>query len=651
MAYTQYPSRDRQMISTFYGLDKGKRIRDGAWNDMLNMTCDDYPVAGTREKRMFLTKGASEDDPLINGAITSVVKNYIPGLGESIVTAMKAGNTVHVNASGDNDDIDVNFSGDDQTLLNFGKNTFVYPAMKYIEWNANKTASVKDTAVFVEGFDFVMTDAAAVDLDINTDTEKPIDPDNGDIWYDESVNGLYKYSAATEEWIAFAASYIKLKPTQDNADTFKAFVAKLKEGQAIRIKGASHETINASYIVYKLSSPIMPAASSYILVNGFARHHQMESLTHAIIERRSPMFDFAVECRNRIWGCRYGINDDDEFVNEIYGSALGDPLDYFNYEGTAADSFTASVGTGGKWSGIGVIDDYVVFFKEDRYYVLSGTEPPFRLREVQAEGVQLGSHKSVCSIGGYLYYKSNHGIMRMSTDSLPVCISEELGKDEYYKAIAGTDGRKYFLQVNDKLADIMLPYKRDLFVYDTRNGLWTRENELSFELAGIVRDENEVLALGYHTETREIQPEDIEVTVYLLDGAYLGNIGVDALGTVSAAGVIMAVDEEPDFTWHAETGLLGLGDPDEKIARTIQIRAKTALGARLRCEISYNDSNEWTQIYNEIREATTTHVISHKPGVRCDTFRLRFSGVGACDIYSITITTEGAGDNVHYGYT
>ena len=69
------------------------------------------------------------------------------------------------------------------------------------------------------------------------------------------------------------------------------------------------------------------------------------------------------------------------------------------------------------------------------------------------------------------------------------------------------------------------------------------------------------------------------------------------------------------------------------------------------CEISYDDSDEWTQIYNEIREATTTHVISHKPGVRCDTFRLRFSGVGACDIYSITITTEGAGDNVHYGYT
>lgn len=600
MAYTQYQSRDRQMTNTFYGLDKGKRIRDGAWNDMLNMTCDDYPVAATRDKRMLLTKGAAEDDPLINGAITSAVKNYIPGLGESIVTAMKAGNTVHVNASGDNDDIDVNFPGDDQTLLNFGKNTFAYPAMKYIEWNGTGTGKV--SAVY------------------------------------ESVEGFTAHKDSEDDSMIVFSEY-------NNHEAFVAFLAKIKKGDALRVilRGVGGYEAKASYNVEEVNT-----TQNWFTVRGNFSSESAITVADGTIERRSPTFDFAVECRNRIWGCRYGENDDGEFVNEIYGSALGDPLNFFVYEDTAADSFTASVGTGGKWSGIGVIDDYVVFFKEDRYYILSGTEPPFRLREVQAEGVQLGSHKSVCAIGGYLYYKSNHGIMRMSTDSLPVCISEELGKDEYYKAIAGTDGRKYFLQVNDKLADFMLPYKRDLFVYDTRNGLWTREKELSFELAGIVRDENEVLALGYHTETRRIQPEDIEVTVYLLDGAYLGNVGVDALGTVSAAGVIMAVDEEPDFTWHAETGLLGLGDPDEKIARMIQVRAKTAFGARLRCEISYNDSNEWTKIYNEIREATTTHVISHKPGVRCDTFRLRFSGAGACDIYSITITTEGAGDNVHY---
>ena len=598
MAYTQYPSRDRQMTNTFYGLDKGKRIRDGAWNDMMNMTCEGYPVASVRDKRMLLTKGAAEYDPLINGAITSAVKNYIPGLGESIVTAMKAGNTVHVNASGDNDDIDVNFFGDDQTLLNFGKNTFCYPEMKYIHWNEDKTATVENTAESVTGFS-------------------------------------YENDPETE-------GYLLLWPNE-NQQAFETFMGKIKVGDAIRLSGAD-PYVNGGHIVQKKNID-----NGYIQIDGSTPSDHRISVADGVIERRAPRFDFAVEHRNRIWGCRYGTNDDDEFVNEIYGSALGDPLNYFLYEGTAADSFTASVGTGGRWSGIGVIEDYVIFFKADRYYILSGTEPPFTLREIRAEGVQLGSHKSVCAIGGYLYYKSNHGIMRMSTDSLPVCISEELGNDEYYKAIAGTDGRKYFLQLDKKiLSDITLPYERELYVYDTRNGLWTREKNLDFELAGIVRDENEVLALGYHTETREILPEEIEVTVFLLDGAYLGNVGLDALGTVSAAGVIMAVDEEPDFTWHAETGLLGLDDPDEKIARMIQVRAKTALGARLRCDISYNDSNEWTQIYSEIREATTTHVISHKPGVRCDTFRLRFSGVGACDIYSITITTEGAGDNVHY---
>lgn len=585
-------SDKRYMTGSFYGLDKRERIRDGAFGEYMNMTADGYPVAKTRDKR-FVLKQAGEEEPLINGAVTSAVQNYIPGLGESIVTAMQSGSYVHINASGDNDDTDVSFRGDEQTVLNFGKDTFCYPEMKYIHWNEDKTATVENTAESVTGFS-------------------------------------YENDPETE-------GYLLLWPNE-NQQAFEMFMGKIKVGDAIRLSGAG-PYVNGGHIVQKKNID-----NGYIQIDGSTPSDHRISVADGVIERRAPRFDFAVEHRNRIWGCRYGTNDDDEFVNEIYGSALGDPLNYFLYEGTAADSFTASVGTGGRWSGIGVIEDYVIFFKEDRYYILSGTEPPFTLREIRAEGVQIGSHRSICNIGGYLYYKSNHGIMRMSTDSLPACISEELGRDEYYKAIAGTDGRKYIVQMDKKyLTDITLPYERETYIYDTRTGLWTQEKNVEFELAGFVKKENELLAIGYHTEVRRIQPEEIDVTAYFLDGAYVGSVYWEVYGTLSAAGVTMATKTEEDFAWICETGTLGLDNPDYKEVKELLIRCKTAENTVVSVYIEYNGDGIWEKVFSEKFRQKGTKSISLSPPVQCDTYKLRIEGTGEFILYSITQTVGDGG--------
>lgn len=54
MAYKEYPAQNRTMTQTFRGINRHEHIGDGEWYDMLNMTCDEYPAAKTRERRAIV---------------------------------------------------------------------------------------------------------------------------------------------------------------------------------------------------------------------------------------------------------------------------------------------------------------------------------------------------------------------------------------------------------------------------------------------------------------------------------------------------------------------------------------------------------------------------------------------------------------------
>lgn len=64
-----------------------------------------------------------------------------------------------------------------------------------------------------------------------------------------------------------------------------------------------------------------------------------------------PQMDFVIECKNRLWGCFYGKNDAGETINEIYCCVLGDFKNWYRFMGVSTDSYVASVGTEGPWTG------------------------------------------------------------------------------------------------------------------------------------------------------------------------------------------------------------------------------------------------------------------------------------------------------------
>ena len=56
------------------------------------------------------------------------------------------------------------------------------------------------------------------------------------------------------------------------------------------------------------------------------------------IERKIPELDYICESENRLWGVSNA-------KQTIYASAMGDPTNFFTYEGLATDSYALAVGS------------------------------------------------------------------------------------------------------------------------------------------------------------------------------------------------------------------------------------------------------------------------------------------------------------------
>ena len=193
-----------------------------------------------------------------------------------------------------------------------------------------------------------------------------------------------------------------------------------------------------------------------------------------------PELDYICEKDNRLWGVSNKADNEvyDPQTGEyrhytsrvLYASALGLPHRFFDFDGTAADSYQVAVASEGDFTGIIGYSDSVVAMKEDKVYRVFGDDPAaYQLYEYTIPGCAKGSHASLQIIGEILYYAGRNGIYAYD-GSAPHLMSYPLGDATYENAVAGTDGVRYYLSVKEGET-------WNLFVYDTVHGIWTREDE------------------------------------------------------------------------------------------------------------------------------------------------------------------------------
>ncbi len=329
----------------------------------------------------------------------------------------------------------------------------------------------------------------------------------------------------------------------------------------------------------------------------------LEGIQAVSASRTVPDMDYVIECGNRLWGCYYGQAEDGKILNEIYASKLGDFKNWRTYQGLSTDSYAASRGTDGPWTGAIAMNNYPLFFKrnylEKIYISASGAH---QIATTRMPGVQPGSWRSMQIIDGVLFYLSDNGVM-VYDGSLPDHISDDLGGTKYRDGVAGKRGYNYYLSVRGQDGSY------GLFNLDTSKGVWHREDGL-----------------------RLTQTADRGDALYLLTDD----------GQLMTPGAVADMDDaypEEDFVWEMVSGPIGYQRAEQEYLLRLIPRLKLELGASARIHVMYDDNGDWQRVACIEGNGTQSIKVPIKPR-RCDHFRIKLSGIGQATLYTITREIE-----------
>lgn len=574
----------REMVDVFRGYNHNLRIRDGEFYDMKNLSSDAYPILTTRKKRgVYLTS------PNIKDIISKTYLCYIDGLDFVI-------------CRGDTEErhkvlIQVETSQPRQ-LVAMGAYVIILPDKRYINIeNPEDKGSIDQSLTETSGVTFEPCRADGTVYDITSSDTPPSNPNGGEAWYEPKSKVLREYSSTTEEWIDIYNTYVKISAI--------GLSRKFETGDAVKISGITLDLAkglnNTSFVIKKhLIQPYMVVQATLDLAY-LSTKTQEDVVT---FERKMPDMDFIVESENRLWGCKYGINADGELVNEIYASKLGDFKNWNYFAGISTDSYAASVGTDGKFTGATTYLGHPIFFKENCMHKVYGNYPAnFQIQTTTCRGVQPGCDKSIATVNETLFYKSLTGVC-VYDGSLPSEISMEFGEERYHDAVAGALGNKYYISMKDEKDE------SHLFVYDAAKGLWHKE------------DNTQVVDFCTH-----------KGELYYID--YADKLVKTVRGT--------GVTETEPIKWEAVTGILGTDSPDKKYISRIDVRMSLPVGSRVIFSAEYDSSGEWEHLFTMAGTSLKSFPVPVKPK-RCDHLRLKFEGEGEAKIFSICKTIEEGSD-------
>lgn len=575
---------EREMIATFLGYNHNLRIGKGEFFDMENLTSTFFPMLAPRQKRGFYTGGTD-----IRAMIAKDKLCYVDGKDFVMGT----------------EHIPMGLTPGDKHLISMGAYVIILPDKKYIN-----TADITDRG----DIEARVTTQGAVSFQPCKDTGEdyqikfiqdtaPESPENLDLWLDTSVtpNALKQWSESSGVWTGIATSYLKIS----SPGIGKPFA----QGDGVSIHGLKDVPLKDAHTGEAVKDPDISAIDGSFVIQGRGEDYLILSgmlgtartLNNVMtVERAMPEIDFCVESGNRLYGCRYGLNQAGDFVNEIYASKLADFKNWNVFSGISTDSYIVSCGSDGAFTGGVAYGGEVIFFKEGCMHKLYGNMPSnYSLQTIACRGVQKGSERSLAIVNEVLYYKSRLGICAYD-GSLPVEISAALGDVAYSSAVAGGHGNKYYISMMDNTGVY------HLFVYDAARNMWHREDCTQ------VRD-----WCSYGNEMYMIDCKDGHIKTVLGSGT----------------------EVERDIAWMAQTGLIGTADPDRKYIARLQIRMQLEMGSTVQLYIDYDSLDNWTYVGTMKGTRLQTFIMPVRPK-RCDHMRLRFVGTGAAKIFSICKTIE-----------
>lgn len=568
----------REMIDVFKGYNHNLRIGNGEFYDMKNLSSQYYPVLSPRPQRGLYAESGEN-----YGLISKDALCYVDG--DRFVMNLKSRS--------------IGLNSEPKTLISMGAYVIIMPDKKYIDtenFDTQTDFNIERTNTTTGETTFTLCKLDSTEYgNVTEGNTAPTDPKNLDLWLDTSgeTHVLKQFASTTGLWTGIATTYIKISSVGIGVG--------IAEGDGVTISGI----VDPDLAVLNNTMVVWARGDNYIVVTGMLDLKKTQAANKPItVARKMPNMDFIIESGNRLWGCRYGLALNGEVVNEIYASKLGDFKNWNCFAGVSTDSYVASVGTDGQFTGAITHLGYPIFFKETCMHKVYGNYPAnYQIQTTACRGVQKECSKSLAIVNETLYYKARSGVCAYD-GSLPIEISSALGETNYSNAVAGALNNKYYISMMDE--DEIY----HLFVYDTGKGMWHREDNTH--------------ALQFCANRGDL---------YYIDDSDKWIKSVKGSGTA----------EKLPIKWEAVTGIIGTDSPDKKYISRLDVRLLLNPGSTVTFYAEYDSSEVWEHLHTMVGTTLRTFPVPIRPK-RCDHLRLRIVGQGDAKIYSICKTIEQGSD-------
>lgn len=643
-------ARSQQVTDTFGGYNHNLKIPEGEFYEMENLCGDDYPLLATRKQRNTLQVPVENLQAMVSkGDELYYIAGYDPTTktcgfyagDEKVMDLAYAGglkrfvsmgaylliwpDKVWYNtADGTHGNMEKKFSAAAGTYLDHSLTSSSGPDGQeiydiYVLWYI-RPCSRDGKIVYTTGANYGEKRVVVVDgIEYHyLNFVKPKEPKNGDAYIDRETRTPYIYNDISKDWSAQDVPVMRLE--------CKGIGSAFAPGDYIRVSGVDPGTYSGENVgdnpsdgVYR---EVLVTGENYIVLDAYAPRDEQgimndtppaEGYVKAAMDL--PDMDYVIEAQNRLWGCKYGTVNG-KLVNEIYASALGRFDVWHKFAGVSTDSYAASVGSDGRWTGAVNYQGYPLFFKEDRMHkVYVSASGAHRIQEYTMRGVQPGGAKSLAVVNGVLFYKARDCVCAYDGSGAPTDVSEKLNLNSLSrpgstKSIAAAYRDKYYLYLQ-----MNTPPGSRLLVLDTRRGAWYRENLPSGSITDFTEHLGSLLCAAGGIE--EIA-HDNQVS--------------ELIGT-----------EEGNVAWSCETGLIGYSTVEQKYVSRFNIRMNLAQDAYMDVLVQYDSDGVWHNQGRIQGVGTRTFMLPVRPR-RCDHFRIRLEGSGDVRIYSFAKIFEAGSD-------
>lgn len=381
-------------------------------------------------------------------------------------------------------------------------------------------------------------------------------------YYDTETGSFGSLEASVSGSCVFQDGTLYGEPAEANTIQMSgvSFSSYFREGDGVEIEGGW-------YVIREIDGDCLR----------FGEHSFTTGTRQATIARKLPTLSHICEHENRLWGCE---------GRTIFASKLGDPRNFYVYEGISTDSYSLELSCQGELTACASYAGYPMFFAEDCIFKIYGTRPTnFSVSRYDTLGVKKGAAASLAVAGEMLFYISRKGVC-VWTDGSAAVISEALGVPVSTGA-GGSDGLKYYVCQSGSL-----------YAYDTVRRLWMREDATSVR----------------------------RFATYQGEAAALTDTGIVALS--GGEGEVMGFVVFGDMTMES---------PDRKRITKFQLRMAAA---RFSVSVSY-DGGPFETVYEAAgeRRSYLLPIVPH----RCDRLRIGVKGVDF-KIYSLSVTYADAGE-------